>query len=185
MLKRVFDIFFSFIGLIILLIPFIIISIVIIIDSRGGIFYKQKRVGKNGIDFYLLKFRSMHVDAEKSGLLTVGGRDSRITRAGYFIRKYKIDELPQLFNVLSGEMSLVGPRPFFVKDMLQYEDHHFERLSVLPGITGLWQVSGRSDVIDFDEVVRLDSEYIRNWTLVRDLVILVRTLPAALGRGAY
>ena len=111
MLKRIFDIFFSFLGLVILFPFLIIISIMIAIDSAGGVFYKQSRVGKDNIDFYLFKFRSMQTGAEKKGLLTVGGRDSRITRIGYFMRKYKIDELPQLLNVFLGDMSLVGPRP--------------------------------------------------------------------------
>jgi len=111
MSKRLFDIFFSLIGLVILAIPFIIISILILIDSRGGIFYKQLRVGKGGSQFYLFKFRSMRSGSDKSGLLTVGERDSRITRIGYYLRRSKCDELPQLINVLFGDMSLVGPRP--------------------------------------------------------------------------
>lgn len=135
MLKRIFDIFFSFIGLMILLIPFIIISMIIVLDSRGGIFYKQVRVGRNGNDFKLFKFRSMRTDADKAGLLTVGGRDNRITKVGYYIRKYKIDELPQLINVLIGDMSLVGPRPEVRKYVDMYTTEQLEVLSVKPGIT--------------------------------------------------
>ena len=134
-MKRLFDIFFSFIGLVLLIPIFVIIALLIMIDSRGGIFYKQIRVGKNGKDFYLLKFRSMKMNADKSGLLTVGGRDSRVTKVGYFIRKYKIDELPQLMNVLSGEMSLVGPRPEVRKYVDLYTVEQQKVLSVRPGIT--------------------------------------------------
>src|SRR6185437_4465743 len=111
LLKRLFDIVCSFIGIVILLPVFIVISLFIILDSRGGIFYRQVRVGKNSKDFFLLKFRTMQSGADKKGLLTVGSKDSRVTRVGYYLRKYKLDELPQLFNVLFGSMSLVGPRP--------------------------------------------------------------------------
>lgn len=111
MLKRLLDLLFATIGIVLLLPLFLMISLSIIIDSKGGIFYKQIRVGKNGKDFYLYKFRSMYTGADTKGLLTIGGKDSRITNVGYFIRKYKIDELPQLINVWLGDMSLVGPRP--------------------------------------------------------------------------
>ncbi len=135
MVKRLFDLFFSLIGLLILLIPFLLISLIIVLDSRGGIFYRQVRVGKNGIDFRLLKFRSMRTGADKSGLLTVGGRDNRITKVGYFIRKYKIDELPQLINVLKGDMSLVGPRPEVRKYVDMYTPAQLKVLEAKPGIT--------------------------------------------------
>ena len=135
MFKRLVDIFFSLVGLIILLPFLIIISLLIVIDSPGGIFYKQVRVGKGSKDFYLFKFRSMKINADKSGLLTVGGRDSRITRIGYYIRKYKIDELPQLLNVFYGDMSLVGPRPEVRKYVDMYTDEQKKVLSVKPGIT--------------------------------------------------
>ena len=135
MFKRLVDIFFSLVGLIILLPFLIIISLLILIDSPGGIFYKQVRVGKGSKDFYLFKFRSMKINADKSGLLTVGGRDSRITRMGYYIRKYKIDELPQLLNVFYGDMSLVGPRPEVRKYVDMYTDEQKKVLSVKPGIT--------------------------------------------------
>ena len=134
-MKRIFDILFSFIGLIILLIPFTLIGIVIAVDSRGGIFYKQTRVGKDGIDFKLFKFRSMRIDSDKGSLITIGGKDNRITKVGYFIRKYKIDELPQLLNVLVGDMSLVGPRPEVRKYVDMYNREQLAVLSVKPGIT--------------------------------------------------
>ncbi|OOF67623.1 sugar transferase [Rodentibacter caecimuris] len=132
---RSFDFVLSLVGIVILAPLFIIISIWIKLDSKGGIFYKQTRVGLNGKDFELFKFRSMVVDADKKGLITVGGRDPRITRSGYFIRKYKLDELPQLINVLIGEMSLVGPRPEVRKYVDLYNDEQKHVLSVKPGIT--------------------------------------------------
>ncbi len=132
---RFFDFILSLVGLVVLAPIFIVLAIWIKIDSKGSVFYKQVRVGQNGIDFGLFKFRSMVVDADKKGLITVGGRDPRITRSGYFIRKYKLDELPQLINVLVGDMSLVGPRPEVRKyvDLYTYEQQKV--LSVKPGIT--------------------------------------------------
>lgn len=134
-MTRFFDIIFSFIGLILLSPLFVIVWLIIILTSRGGGFYKQIRVGKKGIDFSLYKFRSMRKDADKGSLITVGGRDPRITKIGYFIRKFKIDELPQLFNVLKGDMSLVGPRPEVRKYVDLYTDEQKQVLSVRPGIT--------------------------------------------------
>ncbi len=132
---RILDIVFSFIGLLLLLPVFIIVIIAIKVDSRGSAFYLQSRVGINGIDFKLFKFRSMRVGADKKGLITVGGRDSRITNMGYFIRKYKLDELPQLLNVLFGQMSLVGPRPEVRKYVDLYSKEQLKVLTVRPGIT--------------------------------------------------
>lgn len=135
MIKRLFDIVFSFFGIIILLPPLLIISFLIIFDSRGGIFYFQQRVGKYNKDFRLIKFRTMKPDSEKTGLLTVGNNDSRITKVGAFLRKYKLDELPQLFNVLIGDMSLVGPRPEVRKYVDMYTAEQMKVLSVKPGMT--------------------------------------------------
>ena len=132
---RFFDFILSLVGLVVLAPIFIVLAIWIKIDSKGPVFYKQVRVGQNGIDFGLFKFRSMVVDADKKGLITVGGRDPRITRSGYFIRKYKLDELPQLINVLIGDMSLVGPRPEVRKYVELYTDEQQKVLSVKPGIT--------------------------------------------------
>ena len=132
---RFFDFILSLVGLVVLAPIFIVLAIWIKIDSQGPVFYKQVRVGQNGIDFGLFKFRSMVVDADKKGLITVGGRDPRITRSGYFIRKYKLDELPQLINVLVGDMSLVGPRPEVRKYVDLYTDEQQKVLSVKPGIT--------------------------------------------------
>jgi len=135
MIKRFFDIILSFLGLL-LLSPFLLfLSIWIIIDSKGGVFYKQKRVGKNNNDFFLYKLRSMKPNSEKKGLLTVGKRDNRITKSGFFIRKYKLDELPQLFNILKGDMSIVGPRPEVRKYVNLYNQKQLDVLSVRPGLT--------------------------------------------------
>lgn len=163
------------------------------IKSPGPVFFSQVRVGRNGKRFRIYKFRSMHNDAEKrkkellaknkikSGMMFKVEDDPRIIKGiGTFIRKTSIDEFPQFFNVLKGDMSLVGTRPPTVEEWEKYEYHHRKRLAMKPGITGLWQVSGRSGITDFEEVVRLDTEYIRNWTLGRDLKILLKTVAVVL-----
>lgn len=190
-LKRLFDIFFSFTGFLILLPFFLFISLLIILDSKGGIFYKQVRVGKNGVDFYLFKFRSMRTDADKKGLLTVGGRDPRITRIGYHLRKYKIDELPQLLNVLTGDMSLVGPRPEVRKYVNLYNEEQKKVLSVQPGITDYASIeySNENEMLGkaenpeqvyIDEIMpaklKLNLKYIAEKSLVTDFRIILRTL---------
>lgn len=196
-LKRCMDLVLATIGLIVVSPIMLLIAVAIKLDSPGPVLFSQIRAGLGGRPFRMFKFRTMVADADaiKQQLqhLNESGdprlfkirNDPRITRVGRILRKTSLDELPQLFNVVRGEMSLVGPRPFFPDDLASYEDHHFERLYVLPGITGLWQISGRSDVVDFEEVVRLDRAYIRGWSLWRDLAILLRTVPAAFGRGAY
>jgi exopolysaccharide biosynthesis polyprenyl glycosylphosphotransferase len=173
-----------------------LIAVAIKFDSKGPIFYRQNRVGKDGRRFSMIKFRSMRVDAdeiieqlrhlnEASGPIFKMRRDPRVTRVGRILRRLSIDELPQLFNVLKGEMSLVGPRPPLPSEVAEYDDWQLGRLRAIPGMTGLWQVSGRSE-IPFVEMVRLDLHYIRNWTLGLDIEILLRTLPAVLAsRGAY
>jgi lipopolysaccharide/colanic/teichoic acid biosynthesis glycosyltransferase len=142
---RILDLVFSLIGLIILSPFFLILAIWIKIDSNGSVFYIQKRVGKNNIDFDLYKFRSMSLNADKQGLLTVGGKDSRITNSGYFIRKYKLDELPQLFNVLIGNMSLVGPRPEVRKYVNYYTPKQLKILNIRPGITDLASIEYKNE----------------------------------------
>jgi len=190
-LKRLFDIFFSFIGIILLSLIFIIISIWIIFDSRGGIFYFQKRVGKNSKDFKLFKFRTMRASSEKKGLLTIGGRDSRITRAGYFLRKYKLDELPQLFNVFLGDMSLVGPRPEVRKYVDLYNVEQLRVLNVRPGITDYASIeySNENEILGassdpeklyIDEIMPaklvLNLKYISEMSFVTDFKIICSTI---------
>ena len=179
-MKRFFDVVASGIGLILLSPLFIILTIWIKCDSTGSVFYRQIRVGRNNRDFQLLKFRSMRVGSDKKGLITVGGRDPRITRSGYYIRKYKLDEFPQLINVLKGDMSLVGTRPPTEDEWVKYELHHRSRLAIKPGITGMWQVSGRSEITDFEQVVALDRSYIANWSLELDVKILCKTVGVVL-----
>lgn len=142
---RLLDILFSVIGLIVLSPIFILLSLLILLDSTGGVFYKQIRIGKNGEEFSLFKFRTMYTDSDKKGLLTIGGKDNRITKMGYFLRKYKLDELPQLLNVLIGEMSLVGPRPEVKKYTDIYSDTQKRVLSVRPGITDYASIEFRNE----------------------------------------
>jgi lipopolysaccharide/colanic/teichoic acid biosynthesis glycosyltransferase len=176
----------------------LIVAILIKLDSRGPVFFVQERLGLGGRVFRLVKFRTMRdgADAQKERLAHLNRtgdprlfkipNDPRVTRVGRWLRRWSIDELPQLWNVLKGDMSLVGPRPFPVSDLAGYQDHHFLRLTMRPGITGLWQVAGRSDIVDFEEVVRLDRQYVERWSPWLDLVILARTVPAVLRRkGAY
>jgi exopolysaccharide biosynthesis polyprenyl glycosylphosphotransferase len=196
--KRAVDLMAAGLGLLLISPLLTLIALAIRLDSRGPVFFAQERVGRGGRTFRMLKFRTMRVgaDAEKAKLahLNTSGdarlfkipNDPRVTRVGALLRKWSLDELPQLFNVLRGDMSLVGPRPFFESDLATYREHHFGRLGALPGITGLWQVSGRSSITDFEEVVRLDCEYIHRWSLWLDLEILLKTLPAVMRRtGAY
>ncbi len=203
-LKRLMDIVGGLIGCIFTGILFIFIGPAIYIASPGPILFKQERVGKNGKHFTLYKFRSMYMDAEKrkaellkdnklgDGKMFKLDFDPRVignkilpdgtkkTGIGEFIRKTSIDEFPQFFNVLKGEMSLVGTRPPLISETQLYETHHRARLAIKPGITGLWQISGRSNITDFEEVVRLDREYIENWNLGLDIKILFKTVKLVL-----
>lgn len=194
--KRCMDIAGGLVGCL-LSIPIIaIVAIPLKIESPGPLFFKQKRVGRNGRYFYIHKLRSMYMDAEErkkelmaqnemNGLMFKMEDDPRVTKVGKFIRKTSIDELPQFFDVLRGDMSLVGTRPPTVDEYKQYESHHKRRLSMKPGITGLWQVSGRSNIEDFEEVVKLDVTYIDNWSLWNDIKILFKTVYVVFaGRGA-
>jgi len=181
----------------ILLSPFwLAIAVGIKLDSPGPVFFRQERVGKDGKTFTVFKFRSMYQDAEErleklrahneaDGPLFKMKDDPRRTRVGRFIRKTSLDETPQLINVLRGEMSIVGPRPGLPSEVAQYQEWHRKRLEVQPGITGLWQVSGRSN-LTFDEMVMLDIYYAENWSVGMDLRIMLRTVPQVLfGEGAY
>lgn len=191
MAKRCFDIFFSLLGLILLLPLFILLSLIILLDSKGGVFYKQIRVGKNGVDFKLYKFRSMRIGSDAKGLLTVGGRDSRITKSGYFIRKYKLDELPQLINVLIGDMSLVGPRPEVRKYVDLYNEEQLKVLLVKPGITDYAsiQYSNENEILAkssnpektyIEEIMpdklNLNIHYINDISVITDLKIILKTI---------
>ncbi|MEU6304765.1 exopolysaccharide biosynthesis polyprenyl glycosylphosphotransferase [Streptomyces sp. WAC 01325] len=173
-----------------------LVGLLVVADSRGGVFYRQRRVGKGGREFTILKFRTMVVGAHKAraeladrnegaGLLFKLRRDPRVTRVGAVLRRYSLDELPQLFNVLTGSMSLVGPRPPLPEESAAYGPDIRRRLLVKPGLTGLWQISGRSD-LPWEEAVRLDLRYVEDWSLALDTVILWKTLRAVLyGQGAY
>ena len=191
MMLRLFDICLSAFGLLILSPLFIIVTIWIIIDSRGPVLYRQVRVGRYGVDFTLLKFRSMRVNADKAGLLTVGGRDNRITNAGYYLRKFKLDELPQLFNVLTGDMSLVGPRPEVRKYVQLYNDEQKKVLQVRPGITDLASIAYKNEnellaqsedpektYINevMPEKLRLNQQFIENPTIKNYFTIIFRTV---------
>ncbi|MBP7963708.1 MAG: sugar transferase [Caldilineaceae bacterium] len=196
LVKRTVDLVISAIALLLTL-PFtLLIGLAIRLDSSGPVLYTQARIGKEGKPFRVYKFRSMIAGAESlreqmarlnesTGPLFKIRDDPRATRVGTFLRRYSLDELPQLLNVLRGEMSLIGPRPNLPEEVAAYSEWHKKRLSVSPGMTGLWQVSGRSD-LTFDEMVLLDIYYAENWCMSMDLTILMRTLPAVLlKRGAY
>ncbi len=194
--KRAVDVVVAAVALLLLSPLLLIVALAIKLDSPGPVLFRQLRVGRGGRQFWFYKFRSMRADAEQAfwelveqnevkGPIFKIRNDPRITRVGRFIRRTSIDELPQLFNVLQGDMSLVGPRPPIPHEVERYEDWHRRRLEVSPGITGLWQVSGRS-LLTFDEMVLLDLWYIENWSLGLDLKIILRTIPAVLlERGAY
>ena len=196
--KRCLDIAGGLLGILVLSPLLLVIALAVKVDSRGPVFFTQDRAGLGGRRFRMHKFRTMRVgaDAEKPSLAHLNHTgdsrlfkipsDPRITRVGRFLRRWSLDELPQIWNVLRGEMSLVGPRPFFESDLEDYEAHHYRRLGAKPGLSGLWQVSGRSSVVDFEEVVRLDRQYIEQWSIWLDLSILLRTLPAVMRRrGAF
>ncbi len=194
-LKRSLDVVFSALTLLLLSPFFLVIGIMIKLDSRGPIFYRSERIGKKGRVFRCYKFRTMVSDAEKKlasvihmnerdGVLFKIANDPRITRVGRILRKYSLDELPQFFNVLRGEMSIVGPRPPIASEVEEYKLSHLRRLNVTPGITGLWQVQGRRDP-SFDSYVSLDLTYIENWSIWLDLKIIIRTVGVVLsGTGS-
>lgn len=191
LIKRSMDIVGGMIGLIFVAIFFVILAPIIYIQSPGPIFFTQERVGRNGRKFKMYKFRSMYMDAEErkkelmsqnkmTGLMFKMDNDPRIIPIGKWIRKWSIDEFPQFLNVLKGDMSLVGTRPPTLDEYEKYEKHHRVRMAIKPGLTGMWQVSGRSDITDFEEIVELDNEYITNWNLRLDLKIIMRTIGVVL-----
>lgn len=191
MLKRVFDIIFSLVGLVFLSPVFLIMAIWIRSDSKGPVFYKQIRVGKNGKEFFLYKFRSMHLGSDKKGLLTIGGKDPRVTNSGYFIRKFKLDEFPQLINVFLGEMSIVGPRPEVPKYVALYNEEQKKVLTVRPGISDYSSIrfSNENELLEkaekpeefyiseiMPEKLLMNLEYIRNNNLWVDIRIIFTTI---------
>lgn len=193
-LKRVVDILGGLVGILLMGIAMIFVAPAIKLESPGPVFFKQKRVGKGGRYFYIYKFRSMYIDAEErkkelmeqnemGGLMFKMTDDPRITKVGKFIRKTSIDELPQFINVLKGDMSLVGTRPPTVGEFKEYENRHKRRLTMRPGITGMWQAYGRNTVFDFEEVVKMDLDYIDNWSLSLDVRILLHTVLTVLTDG--
>ncbi len=192
-LKRLIDIVFGLVGAVAVVILTVVIGPLIFLEDRGPIFFTQKRVGRNGRVFRIIKFRTMYTDAEQrkaslekenemSGQIFKMKNDPRVTRIGRFLRRTSIDELPQAFNILAGTMSVVGTRPPTLDEFMRYEPHHKVRLGIVPGLTGLWQVSGRSKITDFDEIVKLDEQYISKWNLGLDLRIILKTIVVVLRR---
>jgi exopolysaccharide biosynthesis polyprenyl glycosylphosphotransferase len=197
-LKRLVDLLGAVVGLVVLSPLLVTVAIAVRLTSRGPALFRQVRVGLGGDPFVLYKFRTMVLNAEELQAALRGEnvytddpffkvpRDPRTTPLGVFLRRSSLDELPQLINVLKGEMSLVGPRPALQSEVARYQQHHFVRFEVLPGITGPWQVGGRNAIRDFEDVVRLETEYIRGWTVWRDFWILLKTVPAVLSmKGAF
>lgn len=197
--EAVVDVVHRFVALLalVLLLPFLVgIALAVMIDSRGPVLFRQVRVGRDGREFVILKFRTMRIDAESvlgqllhlnetDGLLFKMRNDPRVSRVGHWLRRFSLDELPQLWNVARGDMALVGPRPPLPKEVAEYDGRIRRRLEVKPGLTGLWQVSGRSD-LPWNESIRLDLEYVEHRSVLLDLQILGRTVGAVLtGRGAY
>ena len=195
MIKRLLDVVGSIIGVAILALVFIPVVVAIMLDNPGPIFYKQTRCGLNGRPFQIRKFRSMVVNAEAlkasikneaEGFIFKNKSDPRVTRVGRILRKTSLDELPQFLNVLMGDMSLVGTRPPTIDEVERYEPHHWQRLAVKPGITGEWQVYGRSSVQNFEQIVQLDLRYQARWSVFYDLLLIFKTVKVVLWReGAY
>jgi len=190
-IKRFIEINGTLLGLILISPILIAIAVAIKLTSKGPILFKQKRIGQHGKEFYIYKFRSMYIDAEErleelkkynetNELMFKMQDDPRITGLGKFLRKYSLDEFPQLINVLKGEMSLVGFRPPLPSEVENYKKWHYVRFAMMPGLTGPWQISGRSSIKKFDQVINLEYEYTKNWSLLKDIEILLKTVPVVL-----
>jgi exopolysaccharide biosynthesis polyprenyl glycosylphosphotransferase len=197
-LKRCVDVAASAIAMALLTPVYVVIALAVKLTSPGPVIFRQERVGAGGRRFQIYKFRTMVQDAEEmrdgiaersiygDGRLFKVKDDPRVTRVGRFLRRTSLDELPQLWNVMRGDMSLVGPRPPVPEEVALYEEHHYARFHMKPGITGPWQVGGRNNLTSFEEIVRLEADYMRYWSIGKDIEILLRTLPAVLGqRGAH
>ena len=195
-LKRLIEIYGTLLGLVLISPLLIAIAVAIKFTSKGSVLFKQKRIGQHGKEFYMYKFRSMLHDAEEqleelkkfnqtNELMFKMFDDPRMTGVGKFLRKHSLDELPQLLNVLKGEMSLVGFRPPLPSEVEKYESRHYVRFAMMPGLTGPWQISGRSNIKNFDHVINLEYDYAKNWSLMKDLKILVKTIPVVIfGKNA-
>jgi lipopolysaccharide/colanic/teichoic acid biosynthesis glycosyltransferase len=194
--KRIIDILGAVVGLGITAVIIIPLAIAIQLDNPGPIFYSQIRCGLNGRSFRIWKFRSMVVDAEqlkhlvnneaKGNHIFKNENDPRITRVGKFLRRTSLDELPQFWNVLRGEMSLVGTRPPTTDEVMHYSHHHWQRLNVKPGITGEWQANGRSSIKDFEDIVSMDINYQRKWSIAYDMILILKTLKVVFNKsGAF
>lgn len=195
-IKRAMDIVLSLTAIICLSPALILIAVLIKLDSKGSIFFNQERIGHKEKIFKMYKFRSMVSDAEKqfdkvkalnetNHIMFKSKDDPRITRMGKFLRKSSLDELPQLFNILKGDMSLVGPRPPLPRELAQYEKWHRVKFLRPQGLTGLWQVSGRANIKEFDDVIHLDYQYNKNWNILMDMKIILKTIPVVLSaKGA-
>jgi exopolysaccharide biosynthesis polyprenyl glycosylphosphotransferase len=193
--KRAIDILGALVGLGITVPVGIAVAIAIQLDNPGPVFYRQIRCGFNGKPFRIWKFRTMVIEADRlkhlvhnqaKGSIFKNRNDPRVTRVGRFLRKTSLDELPQFWNVLKGDMSLVGTRPPTVDEVMKYEPHHFNRLLVKPGITGEWQVNGRSHIENFEDIVKMDLAYQEKWSIAYDLVLILKTVREVLSRnGAY
>lgn len=195
--KRLFDVFFAFVAIVVLLVPLLILAVVIVTGSRGGVFYLQKRVGRHEKIFRLIKFRTMHTGSDSKGLLTVGANDNRITGAGKWLRKYKLDELPQLFNILSGDMSVVGPRPEVPKYTALYTEEQRKVFAVRPGLTDYasLQYIDESELLASQDdpekyyietvmpaKLKLNIQYLNEMSFMTDLKLIFRTLGSILGK---
>lgn len=195
-IKRLMDITLSLAAIIMLSPILLLVAIAIKLDSKGPIFFNQERIGYKQKRFKMYKFRSMVTDAEErfeavkklnatNHIMFKSSEDPRITKVGKIIRKFSLDELPQLFNILKGDMTLVGPRPPLPRELVNYEKWHHVKFLKPQGLTGLWQVSGRSSITNFDQVIALDYEYIKNWNLLLDIKIILKTIPVVLStKGA-
>lgn len=195
-IKRLMDIVLSLTAIILTSPILLLVAIAIKMDSKGPILFNQERIGHKQKLFNMYKFRSMVIDAEErfeevkelnatNHIMFKSSEDPRITKVGRIIRKYSLDELPQLFNILKGDMTLVGPRPPLPRELVNYEKWHHVKFLKPQGLTGLWQVSGRSNIKDFDQVICLDYEYIKNWNLLLDLKIILKTIPVVISaKGA-
>jgi lipopolysaccharide/colanic/teichoic acid biosynthesis glycosyltransferase len=191
-IKRFIDILGALVGLFLTALVFIPIALAIYIDNPGPILYSQIRCGLKGKTFRIWKFRSMITDADKlkhlvsneaKGSIFKNRHDPRVTKVGRFLRKTSLDELPQFWNVLQGDMSLVGTRPPTVDEVIKYKHHHWQRLLVKPGITGEWQVNGRSQVSDFEKIVQLDMDYQQKWSIAYDVLLIIKTIQVVFNRS--